>query len=63
MSVDINSPESRRALAKMMIKLFDLWGIEAGDRLELLGLDADDPVFWISFGAVRYHCRRQGTRW
>ena len=43
MSIDINSPESRKALAKMMIKLFDHWEIEAEDRLELLGLDADDP--------------------
>jgi hypothetical protein len=41
MSIDINSPDSRKALAKIMIKLFDHWGIEAGDRLELLGLDAD----------------------
>ena len=43
--------EMRRSLAKIMIKLFDLWGIkEAGDRLELLGLDADNPgildQFW-----------------
>jgi hypothetical protein len=43
MTVDINSPEARKALTKMMIKLFDLWGLEAGDRLILLGLDAEDP--------------------
>jgi hypothetical protein len=41
--MDINSPESRKALAKMVTSLFDFWGISAGDRLELLGLDADDP--------------------
>jgi hypothetical protein len=40
-NIDINSPESRRTLAKTMIKLFDHWGIEAGDQLILLGLDAD----------------------
>ena len=42
MSVDLNSPEARRALTKMMIKLFDLWGLEDGDRLVLLGLDPAD---------------------
>ena len=42
-NIDIKSPESRKALAKMIIKLFDHWGLEAGDRLELLGLDAEDP--------------------
>jgi len=41
MTVDINSPESRKTLAKMMIKLFDHWGLETSDRLELLGIDAD----------------------
>ena len=34
--------DMRKALAKMMIKLFDLWGLEAADRLELLGLDAEN---------------------
>ena len=43
MRIDLNSPKSRKALARMMIKLFDHWGLEAADRLELLGLDTEDP--------------------
>ena len=42
MSIDINSPESRKALAKMVTKLFSLWGLEPVDQLALLGLDPAD---------------------
>jgi hypothetical protein len=37
---DFRSPEGRSALAKMVIKLFELWGITTADQLELLGLSA-----------------------
>ncbi len=38
--IDLNSPESRKALAKMVTRLFDLWGLPASDQLSLLGLSA-----------------------
>lgn len=37
-AIDVASEESRSALAKMVIKLFRLWGISTNDQLELLGL-------------------------
>ncbi len=36
--VDLNSPESRKSLAKMVTRLFDLWNLPAADQLNLLGL-------------------------
>lgn len=36
--IDINSEESRSALAKMVMKLFLLWDLSTADKLELLGL-------------------------
>jgi hypothetical protein len=38
-SIDINSPESRKALAKMVTKLFSLWCLEPADQLALLDLN------------------------
>lgn len=35
---DFESQESRQGLAKMMMRLFELWGLDSQDRLELLGL-------------------------
>ena len=36
--IDLNSPESRKALAKMVTRLFDLWNLSVADQLNLLGL-------------------------
>lgn len=35
---DITSADSRKALAKMVTKLFSFWGLKAADQLELLGM-------------------------
>lgn len=35
---DLHSRESRAALAKMVTRLFDLWGLSAADQSALLGL-------------------------
>lgn len=35
---DFESLESRQGLAKMMMRLFEHWGLDSQDRLELLGL-------------------------
>lgn len=37
---DLASEEARIGLAKLMIKLFDLWNLSTSDRLELLGQSA-----------------------
>ena len=37
---DFRSAEGRSALAKMMTRLFGLWGLSTADQLELLGLSA-----------------------
>lgn len=37
---DFRSSEGRSALAKMVIKLFQLWEIPTADQLDLLGLSA-----------------------
>lgn len=37
---DFESQESRQGLAKLIVRLFDLWGLDTQDRLELLGLSA-----------------------
>jgi uncharacterized protein (DUF2384 family) len=36
--IDLNSPESRKAMATMVTRLFDLWSLPAADQLNLLGL-------------------------
>lgn len=36
--IDINSTEGRKALAKMITKLFELWGLSTSQQLNLLGL-------------------------
>jgi len=36
--IDLSSPESRKALGKMVTRLFDLWALNATDQLNLLGL-------------------------
>lgn len=37
-NVDITTLEARKSLAKMIMKLFSLWGLGVADRLALLGL-------------------------
>lgn len=37
-TVALDKPEARSAMAKMVMKLFALWGIQTADQLELLGL-------------------------
>jgi len=39
--IDLRSVEARQSLAKLVIKLFDHWGLSTADRLELLGLSAN----------------------
>jgi hypothetical protein len=39
-AINIFTPESRSALAKMVTKLFQYWKISTADQLELLGLSA-----------------------
>ena len=36
--IDINSEDSRKALARMVIKLFQRWELSTADQLDLLGL-------------------------
>lgn len=36
--IDIKSPESRRSMAKLITRLFDLWRLPVNDQLNLLGL-------------------------
>ena len=38
MELDLQSPEARGELAKMVIQLFTHWGLSTSDQLELLGL-------------------------
>ena len=38
---DFRSSEGRSALAKMVIKLFDHWGLSTADQLDLLGLSVN----------------------
>jgi hypothetical protein len=37
-NIDINSSESRKSMAKLATKLFELWKLPAADQLNLLGL-------------------------
>ena len=39
--IDLSSERARSALAKMVIKLFGLWGLSTADQLELLGLSPE----------------------
>jgi len=36
--IDLNSPESRKSMAALVTRLFDLWRLPATDQLNLLGL-------------------------
>ena len=36
--IELNAPETRAALSKMIIKLFKLWNIAQAEQLNLLGL-------------------------
>ncbi len=36
--INIEGTDERRKLAKMVIRLFELWGLSTADQLELLGL-------------------------
>ncbi len=38
--IDLSSPESRKSMAKLVTRLFDLWGLPVADQLNLLGLSA-----------------------
>ncbi len=35
---DLETPESRRALAKLVIRLFEVWDLDTATQLNLLGL-------------------------
>ncbi len=37
-NIDLSSPESRKSMAKLVTRLFDLWGLPVADQLNLLGL-------------------------
>ncbi len=37
-SINIESSEARKKLARMVTRLFELWGLPTADQLELLGL-------------------------
>ncbi len=37
-TIDLRTPESRKALGKMVTRLFALWELNAADQLNLLGL-------------------------
>ena len=37
-NIDLSSPESRKSMAKLVTRLFDLWGLSVTDQLNLLGL-------------------------
>ena len=39
--IDLSSPEARSALAKMITRLFALWGASPADQLALLGLTSE----------------------
>ena len=39
--VDLDAPDSRKALAKMVMQLFRLWKISTADQLNLLGLSGN----------------------
>lgn len=38
--IDLSAPESRKSMAKLTTKLFDLWKLPVSDQLNLLGLSA-----------------------
>jgi hypothetical protein len=38
---DLHSPEARVRLARMIVKLFDEWGVGAADQAALLGLSSE----------------------
>jgi len=48
--VDLSSSDSRSALAKMLIKLFRLWGLSTADQLELLGLSPNSRAMLSKYG-------------
>ena len=39
--VDLDAPDSRKALAKLVMRLFRLWKISTADQLNLLGLSGN----------------------
>ncbi len=38
---DIHGKQGRESLSKMVVKLFELWGLNTGDQAALLGLSSD----------------------
>lgn len=38
---DLHSKQSREGLARMIVKLFEFWGVATGDQAALLGLSSD----------------------
>ena len=48
--IDLTSEESRGALAKMVIRLFHLWGLTTADQLDLLGLSAKSRAMLAKYG-------------
>lgn len=37
-NIDLSTPESRKSMAKLVTRLFELWGLPVTDQLNLLGL-------------------------
>ncbi|KAF0218874.1 MAG: hypothetical protein FD174_2657 [Geobacteraceae bacterium] len=48
--IDLSSEDSRSALSKMVIKLFNLWGLSTADQLELLGLSPKSRAMLAKYG-------------
>jgi hypothetical protein len=49
--VDITTPEARKSLAKMIMKLFSLWDLVVADQLTLLGLGPGDQDRLVRYAA------------
>ena len=48
--VDLDSADSRKSLAALVIKLFRLWGLNTSDQLELLGLSSKSRSMLSKYG-------------
>lgn len=46
---DLETPESRRALAKLVTRLFEAWDIDTATQLNLLGLSEKSRVLLIKY--------------
>lgn len=48
--IDLSTNDSRSSLAKMVIKLFQLWNLSTADQLELLGLSPKSRAMLAKYG-------------